>query len=321
MNKLKSAAPYIIIALILMGGSVLLPVAKPVSSIRAEHLFNLGPLSVTNALLTTWIVTILIIALFFFGTRKMNLQPSGLQNFLEFCVEGLYNLTESVSGPEWVSKFFAVPATIFIFVLAANLFGLFIGIPLVGFGLCEGGHEAAQVETANAESQSEEATAQANRFGFTCELGQHIVPFFRAPSADLNFTFALAVITQVLAQVFGFMALGVGYLGKFFVFDKIRSARSVGEFALGLIDIFVGLLELLSEFVKVIAYTFRLFGNIFAGEVMLLVIAFLVPLIAVTPLIGFEIFVAFIQAFVFYILSVAFYKVAVTGHGDHEEAH
>jgi F-type H+-transporting ATPase subunit a len=117
-----------------MGASVLLPVAKPVGSIRAEHLFNLGPLSVTNALLTTWIVTIFIIALFFLGTRQMNLQPSGLQNFLEFCVEGLYNLTESVSGPKWVSKFFA-EATIFIFVLAANLFGLFIGIPLVGFGL------------------------------------------------------------------------------------------------------------------------------------------------------------------------------------------
>jgi F-type H+-transporting ATPase subunit a len=118
------------------------------------------------------------------------------------------------------------------------------------------------------------------------------------------------------------MALGVGgYLGKFFVFSGMTSAKSAGEFLMGLIGFLVGLLEFLSEFIRIIAYTFRLFGNIFAGEVMLLVIMFLVPLIVVTPLIGFEIFVNIIQAFIFYILSVAFYTVAITGHGDHDESH
>ncbi len=202
-----------------------------------------------------------------------------------------------------------------------------MGIPLVGVGLCEaaGGHAegVAHAEEEHADEHAdEEEHGKTSRFGFTCEPGEHIVPLFRAPSADLNFTLMLALVTQVLAQVFGFTALGVGgYLGKFFVFDRIFKAKSGGDFALGLIDIFVGLLELLSEFVKIVAFTFRLFGNIFAGEVMLLVIAFLVPLVVVTPLIGFEIFVAFIQAFVFYILSVAFYTVAITGHGDHDEAH
>ena len=274
----------------------------------------------------------------------MQLKPGGLQNFLEFMVENLYNLTEGVAGPKWVAKFFVVPATIFIFVLAANLFGLFVGIPLSGVGICQAAHHGekevhaadegeahgevddhAEEDAAHSEGDAhaeEGETEEHGRVPLGCEPGDHIVPFFRAPSADLNFTFALALITQIVAWTFGFMALGFGgFMGKFFVFDKLFSAKSGGDIALGLIDVFVGLLELLSEFVKIIAYTFRLFGNIFAGEVMLLVITFLVPMLVVAPLIGFEIFVAFIQAFVFFILSVAFYKVATTGHGDHDEAH
>jgi len=143
----------------------------------------------------------------------------------------------------------------------------------------------------------------------------------------------LAIFTQIAAQVFGFMALGGGYLGKFFVFGGITAAFKpdehgnkrgfggmLGQLAMGVIDLFVGLLEFLSEFVKVIAFTFRLFGNIFAGEVMLIVLTFLVPLILTLPFLGLEVFVGAVQAFVFFILSVAFYSVAVTSH-DHEEAH
>jgi F-type H+-transporting ATPase subunit a len=94
----------------------------------------------------------------------------------------------------------------------------------------------------------------------------------------------------------------------------------LAQLALGFIDLFVGLLEFMSEFVKVIAFTFRLFGNIFAGEVMLIVLTFLVPLILTLPFLGLEVFVGLVQAFVFYILSIAFYTVAVIPHG-HEEAH
>lgn len=316
---MKKAIPYIIIALVLLVIGMFIPISSPVISIRAEHLFNLGPLSVTNSLLTAWIVTVLVFLLVFFGTRKMDLQPSGLQNLLEFVVEGLYNMTENVSGPKQVSKFFAVPATIFIFVLAANMFGLFIAIPLSGIGLCE----TALGHGEDVAHEVEETHAEADMSGLTtCEPGQHIVPLFRAPSADLNFTLMLALITQIAAWTFGFAALGFGgFLGKFFIFDKIKKAKSGSDIALGIIDIFVGLLELLSEFIKIVAFTFRLFGNIFAGEVMLMVIVFLVPLVIVTPLIGFEIFVSFIQAFVFFILSVAFYTVATTGHGDNDEAH
>jgi F-type H+-transporting ATPase subunit a len=318
---MKKAWPYIIVVLVIMIGSMWLPVQKPPTSIRAEPLAQFGPFTLTNSIFTSWVVTALLILFTFLATRSMQLRPNKLQNFLEFAVEGIYNLTESVAGPKWVNRFFTIPATIFIFVLATNFFGLLVGIPLSGLGICHAEHVAEPGGEAVHEEPPVEATEEEAPGTSTCGPGEVIVPFFRAPAADLNFTLALALITQTAAQYFGFVALGAGYLGKFFIFDWVRSAKSVGDYALGIINFFVGLIELMSEFIKVIAYTFRLFGNIFAGEVMLLVIMFLVPLVVVTPLIGFEIFVNFIQAFVFYILSVAFYTVAVSSHGDHDEAH
>ncbi|RME99122.1 MAG: F0F1 ATP synthase subunit A [Chloroflexi bacterium] len=324
--NLKSSLPYIIGGLIVaVVGALFIKMPAPLISIKAEPLFSIGPLTVTNSLFSSWIVTVVIFLFFFMATRKLEYMPGGLQNFVEMLVEGLYNLTEGVSGSQWVSKFFLVPATIFIFVVVSNLFGVFIGVPLSAVGVCESPHhgEAAAAEGGHeADTGHETEAATTERAPLGCEPGQVLVPFFRAPSADLNFTFALAFITQAMAWTFGIMALGLGgFMGKFFIFDKLRSAKGGGDIAMGLIDVFVGLLELLSEFVKIVAFSFRLFGNIFAGEVMLLVITFLVPLLIVTPLIGFEVFVGIIQAFVFYILSVAFYKVAITGHGDHDEAH
>ncbi|MCB0166871.1 MAG: F0F1 ATP synthase subunit A [Anaerolineae bacterium] len=314
---MKKALPFVLVAIVLAVASMFLPVARPPTSLSAESLFHLGPLNVTNSMLTAWVCTILIALFFYMATSKMQLKPSGSQNFVEFLVESIYNLTESVSGPRDVSKFFAIPTTIFIFVLVTNFFGLLIGVPLINFGLCREEHHTEQVEAV------EEAAppAEESHGGWsTCEAGQHIIPFFRAPAADLNFTLSLALITQIAAWTFGFTALGfAGYMSKFFIFEGFKKAKTGFEYVLGGIDFLVGLIELLSEFVKIIAYTFRLFGNIFAGEVMLVVIMFLVPLFVVTPLIGFEIFVNFIQAFVFYILSVAFYTIAVKPHGGHEE--
>lgn len=335
---MKKALPYIVVALVVMVISLFIPRGSPEISVRAEPLFNLGPIVVTNSILTAWISTLLIIIFCFLATRAMQMRPGALQNVLEMAVEGIYNLTESVAGPEWVKRFFAIPATIFIFVLISNFFGLLIGLPLAGVGVCEAHHaaEAAEgedhAEAAEGETQAEEegevhaeaAAEDEEESGgtSTCAPGEILVPLFRAPAADLNFTLSLAVITQVAAWTFGIIALGVGgFLGKFFIVDGITKAKNWGERTLGIINFLVGLIELMSEFVKIIAFTFRLFGNIFAGEVMLVVIMFLVPLLVVTPLIGFEIFVNFVQAFIFYILSVAFYTVAIQGHGSHDESH
>ncbi|RME42936.1 MAG: F0F1 ATP synthase subunit A [Caldilineae bacterium] len=308
------------VLVLLVVGVLFLHFEIPVVSVKAETLWHVGSFPITNALLTSWIVTLFLIVVAILGTRNMQLVPSGLQNVLEAIFEALYNLTESVAGPKWVKKFYLVPVTIFIYVLISNWFGLIPG--LAGFGLCEPHH----VEGAHAEAVASSIIG--------CEPGEVIVPLFRSPSADLNDTLMLAIFTQIMAQVFGFMALGVGgYLGKFFVFDGIIAAFRPDEhgqrrgclgmfvqFAMGVIDAFVGLLEFVSEFVKVIAFTFRLFGNIFSGEVMLIILTFLVPLILTLPFLGLEVFVGLIQAFIFYILSVAFYTVAVTSH-DHEEAH
>ncbi len=132
-----------------------------------------------------------------------------------------------------------------------------------------------------------------------------LVPFIRSASADLNVTLAIAVISVFSIQIFGIMALGVfKYAGKFISFK-------------GPIEFFVGILELVSEVAKMISFSFRLFGNIFAGEVLLTIVLFLVPYLVPLPFLFLEIFVGFIQALVFSMLTLVFLKVATTSHEEH----
>lgn len=135
-----------------------------------------------------------------------------------------------------------------------------------------------------------------------------LVPFIRSSSADLNVTLAIASVTMVAVQVFGIAALGVGrYAHKFFNFS-------------GPIDFFVGILELISEFAKIVSFSFRLFGNIFAGEVLLTIVLSLVPYFVPLPFLFLEIFVGLVQALVFSMLALVFLKTATEAHGEHEEA-
>lgn len=136
-----------------------------------------------------------------------------------------------------------------------------------------------------------------------------LVPLFRSGNADLNMTLALAVTTVIAVQIFGIAAIGVFKYGKkFFNFTNP-------------IMFIVGLLELIGEVSRIISFSFRLFGNVFAGEVLLTVIAVIVPFIAPIPFYGLEIFVGFIQALVFTMLALVFIKSAITDHESHEEAH
>ena len=154
-------------------------------------------------------------------------------------------------------------------------------------------------------------------------------PFFRSAATDLNTTLALALVSVGLTQYFGFKARGIGYLGKFIAVGSIKNALTkkgvgcvgrIGALGLGFIDIFVGVLETISEFSKIISFSFRLFGNIFAGEVLLGVMAFLIPYLMSLPFFGLEIFVGVVQALVFMMLTVAFFVIAVSGHGAEEHA-
>lgn len=129
-----------------------------------------------------------------------------------------------------------------------------------------------------------------------------LVPFIRSTSADLNFTIALAVITVFSIQILGIMSIGFfKYVGKFINFH-------------GPINFFVGILELIGEVSKIVSLSFRLFGNIFAGEVLLTVVLFLVPYIVPLPFLGLEIFVGFVQALVFSMLTLVFLKIATAKH-------
>jgi F-type H+-transporting ATPase subunit a len=320
----------------LVAGAILLRFVLPPVAVRAEALpgVTIGGVAFTNAFLTALVVDVVLVVLAILGTRKMQLVPSGLQNLLEWIIEALYNLTETVASAKWAPRFFAIVATIFFYVLFSNWFGLVPG--LAAIGVCEE-HHVEDVEHAAFPGLAApllDHPEEAPRPPLGCEAGEVIVPIFRSPSTDLNNNFALALISVGMTQVFGVMALGIGYFTKFFnVKGMIGAFRPdaqgqrrgcagmVGAFLFGAIDFFVGILELVSEFAKIISFSFRLFGNIFAGEVMLLVLASLLPLILTIPFLGLEVFVGLIQAFIFFILTLAFFSIATVSHDPGEEHH
>jgi len=145
-----------------------------------------------------------------------------------------------------------------------------------------------------------------------------VVAFFRAPATDLNFTLALALVTMVWVQVIGFRYLGLGYLKKFFPWNVTPTV--IASNPIKGIDWAVGLLELVGEVSRIISFSFRLLGNIFAGQILLFVIAFLVPAISVA-FFGLEFFVGLIQAVVFGLLALMFMAGASEHHGDDDDHH
>lgn len=143
-----------------------------------------------------------------------------------------------------------------------------------------------------------------------------LAPFLRSVNTDINTPLAIAIYSFIFVELWGFQALGIGYLKKFFNFGALAKGP------MGLIDVFVGLLELVSELSRMVSFTFRLFGNVFAGEVLLTMMGFLVPLVLIDVFYGLELFVGAIQAFVFAMLTLVFAQSAVAHHGDdHEEGH
>ena len=336
MSKLyKTIAATLLTLALLVAGFIFLGYALPPVSVRAEALpgVTIGGVAFTNAFATALLVDVILVVLAILGTRRMKLIPSGLQNLLEWVVEALYNLTESVATAKWAPRFFAVVATIFFYVLFSNWFGLIPGLAAVG--VCEEHHveEAEHAAVPGLAAPLVDQPEAEIRPPLGCEPGEVIVPIFRSPSTDLNNNFALALVSVGMTQVFGVMALGVGYFTKFFDVkgmigafgpDEHGQRRGCGgmiaAFMFGAIDFFVSILELISEIAKIISFSFRLFGNIFAGEVMLLVLASLVPLVLTIPFLGLEVFVGLIQAFIFFILTLAFFAIATISH-DHEEEH
>jgi F-type H+-transporting ATPase subunit a len=240
-------------------------------SLRAEEIFHVGNFAVTNSLVLSTLVFLLLAGTALVTRKKYALIPNGLQNLAESFTLGVLDLMDSVLGERRKSeKYLPLIGTIFLFILFSNWLGLFPG---VGSLMVYGENETA--------------------------------PLLRAPSADLNFTLALAIVTVFAVNILGAAAIGTGaHLGKFFNFKSP-------------IMFFIGILEFVSEFARMISFSFRLFGNVFAGEVLLTIIAFLVPYFVPLPFLFLEIFVGFIQALIFAMLALVFIGIATAEHENH----
>lgn len=262
----------------------------------AEQIFHIGPLPVTNSMIMVWIVAAAIILVAQLATRDIKLIPGRLQNFVEWLVESLYNFLEGILGKHLVKRTFWFFGTIFILILFTNWAGLFPGVGTVG-----------RLDTA----------------GFGGDAHDTFRPFLRGGNADLNMTLAMSVTFALLWFYWAVSENGIkGFLAHIFApKDKFG-----GVMAVFMIVIFflVGLIEVASIMLRPVALTFRLYGNIYAGETMLesmmaivgdkAWLAWLPPL----PFYFLELLVGAIQALVFMLLTSVFLKL-ICDHGDHHD--
>lgn len=244
-------------------------------SIVPETIFHIGPLSVTNTLLTAWLVLAILIISAFIFSQRLKRMPSRFQTAIEAVIEGLLDFFETIAGSrENARRFFPLVATIFIFVLFSNWAGIIPGVGSIGFREVHEGKES-------------------------------FVPLFRSVFSDLNMTLALALIAVTLSHFFGVITVGMKeHLGKFIMLKSPIAA-------------FTGVLEIISEFSKIVSLSFRLFGNIFAGEVLLTIMGFLMPYVIPVPFLGLELFVGFIQALIFATLAMVAFSSFTVSHESH----
>jgi F-type H+-transporting ATPase subunit a len=252
---------------------------------------QVGPFSVTNSMIVTWIVAIGVIGFAQYATRSIKDVPDGAQNFWEWLVESLHNFLESIIGPDLVKKTFWFFATIFIFILFTNWAGLIPGVGTIGWGIpnAQGGLD-------------------------------HISrPLFRGVNADLNMTLAMAVIFFVCWVVWALQANGPGGF-VLHIFGPKGKTEGFMKAMMIVVFILVGFLEIVSIMFRPVSLSFRLYGNVFAGENMLESMAVLVPslgwLIPV-PFYFMELLVGLVQALVFMLLTAVFTLLIC----QHEEGH
>lgn len=264
----------------------------PVISLSAElipvHLpipgFEHGiPNTLPTAILTS--LVLILIGLFYHRAVKKAERTGKESRFLlamDAIYEAVFSFVATTVGAEKAALFFPLIGSFFFFILFSNWSGLLPGMGSIGIWEEHHGH-------------------------------LELIPIFRSPTADLSTTIGLALITQVTAQYYGFKFQGRKYLKKYFNFSADPDSGWLKPILSGANGI-AGLLEFMGEFIKVISFGFRLFGNVFAGEVLLMVISFLTAFLVVDVFLALELFVGAIQALIFSILSLVFYQMASQHH-------
>jgi F-type H+-transporting ATPase subunit a len=268
--------------------------AEPAVPLKPDMLVQIGGFGITNSMLVTWIVAAGIIVFAQIATRRVQAIPSGAQNFWEWLVEGLYTFLENIIGRELVRKTFWFFATIFIFILFVNWFGLIPGIGTIGWGHTEPATGLFHVDR----------------------------PLLRGGNADLNMTTAMSAIFFVLWFIWAIQANGVGGFLKH-LFGPKGETSGIVKVLMVIIFFAVGWLEVISILFRPIALSFRLFGNIYAGESILEAMSTMVPILSPVlpiPFYFLEVLVGFVQALVFMLLTAVF-TMLIAEHEGGKIAH
>jgi len=251
--------------------------------LAAEELFKIGGYGITNTMINTWLALFIFLVLGIIITRRVRLHPGKLQNACEYFLEKLLGYFDQVTGDRKKTiKFLPIVGSIFFFILLSNWLGLIPGTGSITF------------------------------------RGEMLL---RPANTDLNLTVAMALTSVVVSHIFGFVAVGFfTHIGKFIQIKQFILSFKKGPIAVftALIGIAVGFIEIISEMAKVLSLSLRLFGNIFAGEVLITVISSLVGVLVPTPFMLLELLVGLIQAVVFAILTLVYFTVAsAEPHGEH----
>jgi len=257
-------------------------------TIFAEPILNFGNFTITNSLFSSILVTIFLIVIFILIKSKIKKIPRGIQNFFEMILEFGLNFTDSITQDRKTSeKLLPVVLALFLFILLNNWFGLLPVIGTVGFYEIHNGH---------------------NTF----------IPFFRGGTADLNMTLALALFVVIFSHMLGVFSIGAWkHLNKFINIETLleipkKFKKDKNVIFINPVKFFVGFMEIIGEIAKVMSLSLRLFGNIFAGEVLLASMAMIFAIFLPIPFFFLEVLVGMVQAAVFSILTLVFLSMSTS---------
>src|SRR3989339_333035 len=248
-----------------------------IPTLAPEVIFKVGEFSITNTMVNVWLAMLIFLVLGFFITKNNRLRPGRLQNACEYFLEIVLGYFDQVTGErKRTIKFLPIVGSIFFFILLSNWLGL-----LPGTGSITLGHNM----------------------------------LLRPANTDLNLTVAMALTAVISSHLFGLFTVGIfTHLNKFIQIGTFFKSLRKGPVAIftAIIELAVGVIEIVSEMAKVVSLSLRLFGNIFAGEVLITVISSLIGIIVPTPFMLLELLVGIIQASVFAMLALVYLTVLTT---------